>query len=43
MANDDLYFVSFSPSLKRCGLERYILDGGAVYAIDGKGRILSVR
>jgi hypothetical protein len=41
-ASDNLYFVSFSPSLKRCGIKDYILDGGAVYAIDGKGRILDV-
>jgi len=41
--DDDLFFVSFIPDLKRCGLDDEILDGGAVYAIDGKGRILDVR
>jgi hypothetical protein len=42
-ANDDLFFVSFIPDLKRCGLDEEILDGGAVYAIDGTGRVLDVR
>jgi hypothetical protein len=41
--SDDLFFVSFIPDLKRCGLEDEILDGGAVYAIDGKGRVLDAR
>lgn len=41
--NDDLYFVSFLPRLSRCGieLETPIMDAGAVYAIDARGRILS--
>jgi hypothetical protein len=42
-ASDDLFFVSFIPDLKRCGLDEEILDGGAVYAIDGRGRVLAVR
>jgi len=42
-ANEDLFFVSFIPDIKRCGLEEEILDGGAVYAIDGRGRVLGVR
>jgi hypothetical protein len=41
--NDDLFFVSFIPDLKRCGLDEEILDGGAVYAIDGRGRVIDVR
>ncbi|MCP3065445.1 hypothetical protein LXT21_42450 [Myxococcus sp. K38C18041901] len=41
--NDDLYFVSFLPRLSRCGidLETPIMDAGAVYAIDARGRILA--
>jgi hypothetical protein len=42
-ASDELYFVKFSPSLKRCGVKHDILDGGATYAIDGRGRILAVQ
>lgn len=42
-AGDDLFFVWFSPDLSRCGLNEPILDGGAVYAIDGQGRILDRR
>lgn len=42
-ANEDLFFVSFIPDLRRCGLDEEILDGGAVYAIDGRGRVLDVR
>jgi hypothetical protein len=42
-ASDDLFFVAFIPALKRCGLDEEILDGGAVYAVDGKGRILGMR
>lgn len=38
--HDDLFFVQFIPVLKRCGIDAEILDGGGVYAIDGKGRIL---
>ncbi|WP_426733836.1 hypothetical protein [Myxococcus faecalis] len=41
--NDDLYFLSFLPKLSRCGieLETPIMDAGAVYAIDARGRILA--
>ncbi len=41
-ANDDLYFVSFLPRFSRCGieLETPIMDAGATYAIDRRGRIL---
>ncbi|MFL5349416.1 MAG: hypothetical protein ACJ8AT_31840 [Hyalangium sp.] len=43
-ANDDLYFVSFLPNLARCGIEPEVMlmDAGAVYAIDGRGRVLNV-
>jgi hypothetical protein len=40
-ASADLYFVSFSANLSRCGLQETIVDAGAVYAIDGHGRILA--
>ncbi|MBN8229256.1 hypothetical protein JYK02_17240 [Corallococcus macrosporus] len=42
-SGDDLFFVWFSPNPSRCGLNEPILDGGAVYAIDGQGRILDRR
>jgi hypothetical protein len=43
--SDDLFFIRFTPLLARCGIDtsiHVILDGGAEYAIDGKGRILDV-
>jgi hypothetical protein len=42
--DDDLFFVSFLPNLVRCGIEPdvMLMDAGAVYAIDGRGRILNV-
>ena len=43
-ASDDLFFIQFTPSLARCGVNEshhVILDAGASYAIDGKGRILA--
>lgn len=43
--SDDLFFVRFTPSLARCGIDTSIhvpLDIGAEYAIDGKGRILDM-
>jgi hypothetical protein len=42
-ANEDLYFVSFLPNLARCGIESdgVLMDAGTVYAIDGRGRVLS--
>jgi len=37
-----LYFVLISPNLNRCGLGEHVsLDGEAVYAIDGEGRIVA--
>ncbi|MFP2925097.1 hypothetical protein ACLESO_07745 [Pyxidicoccus sp. 3LG] len=40
---DGLFYVSFSPVLERCGVKTAILDGGAEYVVDGRGRILRVR
>jgi hypothetical protein len=40
--NEGLYFVRFSPRLSRCGIEEFVLDAGAEYAVDGTGRILDV-
>ncbi|HYO57340.1 hypothetical protein [Archangium sp.] len=40
-ASADLYFVSFSANLSRCGLDEAVFDAGAVYAIDAQGRILA--
>jgi hypothetical protein len=40
-ASDDLFFVRFSPDLSRCAPGFIVLDAGAVYAIDGQGRILA--
>ncbi|ATB31660.1 hypothetical protein MEBOL_005123 [Melittangium boletus DSM 14713] len=42
-AGEDLFFVSFLPHLSRCGIDAIVMDAGATYAIDGKGRILDVR
>jgi hypothetical protein len=42
-ASEDLFFINFMPDLSRCGVDTSIhilLDIGASYAIDGKGRIL---
>jgi hypothetical protein len=41
--NDNLFFVRFFPDISRCGIHDIILDAGAVYAVDGQGRILDVR
>ncbi len=42
--SDDLFFVRFSPEkLPECAPNRSVLDAGAVYAIDGQGRILSIQ
>lgn len=44
-ASDDLYVISFSANLDRCGLPpgSIVLDAGATYLIDGQGRILDIR
>lgn len=44
--NDDLFFVSFYPDFKRCQIDTtgfIAFDAGAIYAIDGKGRVLAVQ
>ncbi|HYO69092.1 MAG TPA: hypothetical protein VEU33_23730 [Archangium sp.] len=40
-ASDDLFFVEFTPDLRKCGPGLIVPDAGATYAIDGKGRILA--
>jgi hypothetical protein len=42
-ANETLYFVRFIPFVSRCGINERILDGEAVYAIDGLGRIVGIQ
>jgi hypothetical protein len=39
--NENLFFVRFSPDLRTCAPGLIVLDSGAVYAIDGQGRILA--
>ncbi|MBZ4330813.1 MULTISPECIES: hypothetical protein [unclassified Corallococcus] len=44
--NDDLYVIAFSANLDRCEEmppDAVVLDAGATYLIDGKGRILDIR
>jgi hypothetical protein len=41
-ANDNLFYVLFTPDLRQCGQGFVVLDAGALYAIDGQGRILAV-
>ena len=38
---EGLFFVRFSPVISRCGLDVTVLDAGAVYAVDARGRILA--
>ncbi|WP_434388101.1 hypothetical protein [Melittangium boletus] len=40
-AQDDLFFVQFSPDPRKCKLDVVMPDIGAVYAVDGAGRILA--
>lgn len=40
---EGLFYVSFTPRLERCGLANAVLDGGAEYVIDGRGRVLQSR
>jgi hypothetical protein len=42
-AGDNLFFVRFFPDISRCGIHDIILDAGAVYAVDGQGRILDMQ
>lgn len=37
------FYVSLLPRIERCGLGNEVLDLGAEYVIDAKGRILTVR
>lgn len=37
------FYVSLTPRIERCGLGNDVLDLGAEYVIDGKGRILAIR
>lgn len=39
--SEDLFFVAFSADLSRCGINEILPDAGAVYAVDGRGRILA--
>jgi hypothetical protein len=39
--NDNLFYIDFAPDLRRCGPGFIMVDAGATYAVDGKGRILS--
>jgi hypothetical protein len=44
--NDDMYRISFSPDFDRCDEippGTVIMDGGATYLVDGRGRILDIR
>ncbi|WP_434388118.1 hypothetical protein [Melittangium boletus] len=40
---EDLFFVRFFPMIERCGLDVMVLDAGAVYAVDAKGRIVAIQ
>jgi hypothetical protein len=42
-ANEDLFFVLFTPDLSKCAPGFIVPDAGAEYAIDAQGRILSRR
>lgn len=44
--SDDLFFVSFLPDFSKCQIDTagfILFDAGAIYAIDGKGRVLAVQ
>jgi hypothetical protein len=40
-SNENLFYVQLLPDLRGCTPNYRVLDSGAVYAIDGKGRILA--
>ncbi|ATB31654.1 hypothetical protein [Melittangium boletus] len=40
-ADEGLFYVQFAPDPRKCELDVILPDIGAVYAIDGKGRILA--
>jgi hypothetical protein len=39
--SDELFFVSFFADLSQCAPGAIVLDAGADYAVDGRGRILA--
>ncbi len=41
-ANDNLFFVRFTPDIRDCAPGVILLDGGATYAVDRQGRVLAV-
>ena len=41
LARENLFYVLFTPDLRQCGPGFVVLDAGALYAIDGQGRILA--
>ncbi|MFL5348449.1 MAG: hypothetical protein ACJ8AT_26940 [Hyalangium sp.] len=41
-SEEGIFFVSIFPVMARCHLQETLLDAGAVYAVDEKGRILDV-
>ncbi|MFL5343820.1 MAG: hypothetical protein ACJ8AT_03465 [Hyalangium sp.] len=40
-AEENLFYVLFTPDLRQCGPGFVVLDAGALYAIDAQGRILA--
>jgi hypothetical protein len=42
-SDEGIFFVNIFPVMERCKIDETLLDAGAVYAIDEKGRILDVR
>jgi hypothetical protein len=41
-ANENLFYVRFTPDLRQCGPGFVVHDAGADYAVDGQGRILAI-
>jgi hypothetical protein len=42
-SDEGIFFVNIFPVMARCELDETLVDAGAVYAIDEKGRILDMR
>jgi hypothetical protein len=42
-ANENLFYVRFTPDLRQCGPGFVVHDAGADYAIDAQGRILAIQ
>jgi hypothetical protein len=40
--DEEVFFVRFFPVISRCGIDAIVLDAGAVYAVDARGRILAM-